>query len=92
MMIDLFRKADPTTRERLEELIRLPRDRKRQSDAEEMLETMQRFGSIEYAIELADDLAHQGVRRFEEDLAFLPESEAKGVLRQIANYVTTRPL
>jgi geranylgeranyl diphosphate synthase type II len=92
MLIHLFRTADPKTRKRLYELIRTPRAGKVQSDAEEILAEMQRFGSIEYAIALADRIAHQGARRFEEDLAFLPETEAKGVLRQIANYVTTRPL
>lgn len=92
MLIHLFRTADQKTRKRLYELIHTPRARKVQSDAEEILAEMHRFGSIEYAIALADRIAHQGARRFEEDLAFLPETEAKGVLRQIANYVTTRPL
>jgi len=92
MMIHLFRNADPATRARMEELIRKSRSEKTQAEAEEILAAMQQVGSIEYAIELADQLAHEGVRRFEEDLDFLPETEAKAVLRQIANYVTTRPL
>ena len=44
------------------------------------------------ALDVADRLAHRGIRRFEADLAFLPENEGKGVLRQIAHYVTTREL
>jgi geranylgeranyl diphosphate synthase type II len=92
MMIHLFREADEPTRTRLYENIRRPRAEKSQADADEILAEMHRFGSIEYAIALADRLAHEGVRHFESDLAFLPETEAKGVLRQIANYVTTRPL
>ena len=92
MLIHLFRQADPATRARLHEIIRLPRLNKTQRDAEEILAAMEKFGAIEYAIELADQLAHAGVRRFEEDLTRLPENEAKAVLRQIANYVTTRPL
>jgi geranylgeranyl diphosphate synthase, type II len=92
MMIHLFRTADEATRQRLYENIRRPRSEKVQADAEAILREMERFGSVEYGIDLADRLAHEGVRRFEEDLAFLPENEAKGVLRQIANYVTTRPL
>lgn len=92
MMIHLFRECDEKTRQRLYEIIRLPRVRKTQRDAEEILEAMKRVGSIEYAIQLADTLAHEGVRLFEQNLASIPESEAKAVLRQIANYVTTRPL
>lgn len=92
MLIHLFRTADARTRARLEQILRLPRPRKTQADAEEILAAMRRFGAIDYAVALADRLAHEGVRRFEADLAPLAESEAKAVLRQIANYVTTRPL
>ena len=92
MMIHLFREADPISRRRLDEICHRPRVEKTQDDAEELLDAMRHFGSLEYAIDLANRLAHEGVRRFEEDLAFIPETEAKGVLRQIANYVTTREL
>jgi geranylgeranyl diphosphate synthase, type II len=92
MMIHLLRNATDAVCERITEIIRLPRSQKSQQDAEEILAAMHQHGSIEYAVELADRLAHDGVRHFEADLAFLPESEAKAVLRQIANYVTTRPL
>ncbi len=92
MLIHLFRDADPISRGRLDEICRLPRTDKTQEDAEELLDAMRQFGSIDYAIALSNHLAHEGVRRFEEDLAFIPETESKGVLRQIANYVTTRQL
>ena len=92
MLIHLFRTADDRTRRRLYQNIRRPRRDKRQEDADEILASMEKFGSIEYGVALADQLAHQGVERFERDLAFLPENEMKGILRQIANYVTTRPL
>jgi geranylgeranyl diphosphate synthase type II len=92
MLIHLFRAADKRSQQRLYKNIRRPRKDKVQSDAEEILAAMERFGSIEYGIALADRLAHEGVARFEQDLDFLPENEMKGILRQIANYVTTRPL
>jgi len=92
MMIHLFRTAPPVLRGDMEALIRKSRAEKTQDDAARMLEAMREMGSIDYAIAVADRLAHEGVRRFEEDLNFIPESEAKGVLRQIANYVTTRSL
>jgi geranylgeranyl diphosphate synthase type II len=92
MMIHLFRTAPPALRVEMEKLIRKPRAEKSPEDAERIFEAMQETGSIEYAIQLADHLAHEGVRRFEQDLEFIPESAAKGVLRQIANYVTTRAL
>jgi len=92
MMIHLFRSADAPLRARMAEINRLPRREKTQAHAREMLAAMQRLGSIEYATALADRLAHRGVERFERDLDGIPENEAKAVLRQIAHYVTTRPL
>jgi geranylgeranyl diphosphate synthase, type II len=92
MMIHLFRECDQKTRRRMAQINRIPRRRKKQEHADEMLAAMKRFGSIEYAIGVADTLAQEGVRLFEQDLAFIPDNEAKAVLRQIAHYVTTRPL
>ncbi len=92
MLIHLMRTAEAGDRRWLEEMLRRPRRDKTQSDAERMLAAMRRYGAIDHALDVADRLAHRGTRRFERDLAFLDENEGKGVLRQIANYVTTRPL
>ncbi len=92
MMIHLFRTASERVRRRMTAINKLPRAQKTQAHAEEMLAAMQRAGSIDYAIALADRLAHRGVKHFERDLAFIEDNEAKAVLRQIAHYVTTRPL
>ena len=92
MMIHLYRSASARHRRELHEIIKLTRMQKTMAQAERVLKLMHKYGSIEYAIELADRLAHDGVRHFERDLHDLPENEAKGVLRQIAHYVTTREL
>ncbi len=92
MMIHLFRNASDPLRQRMRAINALPRSQKSQAHAEEMLAAMQQAGSIEYAIALADKLAHRGVKHFERDLGFIENNRAKAVLRQIAHYVTTRPL
>ncbi|MEV0676018.1 polyprenyl synthetase family protein [Actinosynnema sp. NPDC050436] len=92
MLIHLFREAGERERVRLGELLHRRRVEKTQDDAEELLDAMRRHGSIDYATELADRLAAEGIARFERDLAIIPENEGKAVLRQIAHYVTTRPL
>lgn len=92
MMIHLFRTADPALRARMEAINGMSRSEKTFEMALEMLEAMKRCGSIEHAIGLADRFAREGVNRFERDLAFIPENSAKAVLRQVAYYVTTRPL
>jgi geranylgeranyl diphosphate synthase type II len=92
MLIHLFRTAPPAVSNDLRQIILKSRSEKHPEHVRALFEAMQEHGSIEYATALADRLAHEGVRRFEADLAFIPETEAKGVLRQIANYVTTRAL
>lgn len=92
MMIHLFRNASERVKKRMTAINAMPRRKKTQAHAEEMLAAMQGCGSIDYAIALADKLAHQGVEHFERDLGFIENNSAKAVLRQIAHYVTTRPL
>jgi geranylgeranyl diphosphate synthase type II len=92
MMIHLFRTAGERVRRRMSRINAMPREAKTQAHAEEMLAAMHKLGSIEYAIGVADRLAHRGVKHFERDLDFIGNNEAKAVLRQIAHYVTTRSL
>lgn len=92
MLIHLMRSATAEDRAWLVPLLRLSRLDRSQEAAERILAAMHTYGSIDYALDVADRLAHRGIRRFEADLAFLPENEGKGVLRQIAHYVTTRAL
>jgi geranylgeranyl diphosphate synthase type II len=92
MLIHLMRTAPDDERPRLRQLLAGSRSGRSQSDAEEILDAMQRHGSIDYAIDLADRLARRGAQLFERELEFVPENDGKALLRQIANYVTTRPL
>ncbi|MFF0203225.1 polyprenyl synthetase family protein [Streptomyces sp. NPDC005017] len=92
MLIHLFRTAYGHERPRLLDVLRRRRTDKTQQHAEELLAAMRRHGSIEYATDLADRLAAEGIARFEDDLRIIPENEGKAVLRQIAHYVTSRPL
>ena len=93
MLIHLLRTAThPWEHEILRQLILRPREEQNVDGVQTILDTMQRYGSIDYAIALADDLATRGINHFEHDLAFIPENRGKAVLRQIAHYVTSRPL
>lgn len=92
MLMHLFRTAPPAEREVLRANLVRPRPEKTQPEAQEILDAMVRHGSIDHAIGLAHRLARRGVHRFEQDLGFIAENEHKAVLRQIAHYVTTRPL
>lgn len=92
MLLHLFREAEGSELARMHDIIARRRKDKTQDDAEEVLAAMHRHGSIDYAIALADRLANDGTEQFETGLEVLPENEGKGVLRQVAYYVTNRPL
>ncbi|KOV93329.1 hypothetical protein ADK65_33070 [Streptomyces sp. NRRL B-1140] len=93
MLIHLLRSAtDFWEHEILRQLVIRPRHEQNSNDVQTILRSMQRHKSIDYAIALADDLATRGIDHFERDLAFIPENRGKAVLRQIAHYVTSRPL
>ena len=92
MMIHLFREAPGEVKARMTEINALSRTEKPFDLALEMLGEMKKVGSIDYAIAHADRLANEGVRRFEADLKFIPETPSKAVLRQVSNYVSTRAL
>ncbi|MCE0447572.1 hypothetical protein LT493_36205 [Streptomyces tricolor] len=86
MLIHLFRTAYAHERPRLFDVLRQRRTDKTQQHAEELLAAMRRHGSIEYATDLADRLAAEGIARFEEDLRIIPENEGK------SRAATDRPL
>lgn len=92
MLIHLIRTASDRDRSWIMDLLRRTREDRSQDDAERILGAMNKYGSVDYALDVADRLAHRGIRHFERDLAFVPENEGKGVLRQVANYVITRAL
>lgn len=92
MLIHLMRTLDEATRRDVEAWLSLPRREKKQSEAEWVLGLMERCGSIAHGRSIAATYAEMGSSWFERDLGFLPESESKAVLRQVAHYVNTREL
>lgn len=92
MLIHLMRSVGESERAELLDWLSLPRARKKQADAEAMLARMHEVGSIEHGRLVAAHYAELGARGFEEKLGFLPESDSKAVLRQVAHYVHTREL
>ncbi|MGX1561088.1 polyprenyl synthetase family protein [Streptomyces sp. NPDC055506] len=93
MLIHLLRTAThPWEHELLRQIVLRPREEQQAQDVRVVLDYMRRRGSIDYAIALADDLAARGIAHFERDLDAIPENKGKAVLRQIAHYVTSRPL
>ncbi|WP_037681582.1 polyprenyl synthetase family protein [Streptomyces griseus] len=93
MLIHLLRTVpDPEERALLRKIVLRPRHEQNDADVRVVLRSMHRHGCVDYAVALADDLAARGIAHFERDLDVVPENQGKAVLRQIAHYVTSRPL
>lgn len=92
MLIHLMRSVDAREREELLAWLSRARRDKTQADAEHVLARMHTLGSIDHGRRIAAAHARRGAQLFEQRLSFLPESEPKAVLRQVAHYVDSREL
>lgn len=92
MLIHLMRSLAGKERGEVAEWLTLPRTGKTFAEARWLLGLMEREGSLDYGRKVSADFARLGTRLFAESLEFLPESESKAILRQVAHYVTTRDL
>jgi geranylgeranyl diphosphate synthase type II len=92
MLIHLMRSVPKRERNELHEWLGRPRSDRTLAESRHVLRRMERNQSIEYARAVAAHHASRGAKLFEEQLAFLPQSEGKAVLRQVIHYVNTRLL
>jgi geranylgeranyl diphosphate synthase type II len=92
MLIHLQRTLGIRRRREVAAWLALPRREKDLAGARWVCSLMEREGSIEHGRATAARYAAESAGRFEQQLAFLPESEPKAILRQVIHYANTRML
>jgi geranylgeranyl diphosphate synthase, type II len=92
MLIHLMRSVPKRKRAELLAWLSSPRSERTLAESQDVLATMERHGSIDYARTVAARHAARAAELFESTLEFLPPSESKAVLRQVIHYVNTRLL
>jgi geranylgeranyl diphosphate synthase type II len=92
MLIHLMRTVPRREREELLDWLGHPRRKRTLTESRDVLNRLERNGSIEYARAVAARHAAHGAKLFQETLAFIPQSEDKAILHQVIHYVNTRLL
>lgn len=92
MLIHLMRTVPRRERAELLDWLGHPRRKRTLTESRDVLNRMERNGSIEYARAVAARHAAHGARLFQETLGFIPQSEDKAILHQVIHYVNTRLL
>lgn len=90
MLIHLYREAAPDEKDRISELLRLPREQKRAADIAWMRRRMDACGCIDYARHTAHGLAGAALHEFSLLYGGLPESRDKRFIEGMVTWVFER--
>jgi geranylgeranyl diphosphate synthase type II len=90
MLTHLFREAAPAQRDRLGELLRLPREEKTAADIQWMRRLMDACGSVDYARHVAHGLAGAALHEFSLIYGGLPDSRDKRFIEGMVTWVFER--
>ncbi len=90
MLIHLYREAAPAEKDRISELLGLPREQKRAADIAWMRRRMDDYGCIEYARHIAHGLAGAALHEFSLLYGGLPDSRDKRFIEGMVTWVFER--
>lgn len=90
MLTHLLNNANDSDKKKLKAILVKPRNKKTEAEVRWIRDSMDKHGSINYGMALAEKLAGQARELFESKLSFLPESEAKDALRAGIDFILTR--
>lgn len=90
MLIHLLQSLNEQGREKLLQILRLPRDERTPRQVSWILQQMDTQGSIEFARSCADELAQAALCEFDATFGALPPSEDKRFIEALVSYMTER--
>ena len=90
MLIHLLQAATPEERERITAFLATPRPARRAADVRWILGSMSRYGSIDYAQEVAYGMAGAACHEFSQVFRGLPESRDKHFVEELITWVLER--
>lgn len=90
MLIHLLKNCTLTERDYLITLFRKPRSQRTWDDANYVLELMEKYGSIEYAIQKSKEFIKNAKMEFDRYASNLPDSMAKKLIREAMDFVISR--
>lgn len=90
MLIHLLQQASTADKTKVIKILDKSREQKSEKEVKWIIEKMREYGSLEYSEKLAQDLANQSMKIFNEKCTFFKEGEAKEQLREAINFILTR--
>ena len=90
MIIHVLANAPEAARERVRSFLGLTRERRRTADVRWVLHLLYDVGSIDYASQVASQLAKEAMREAAEIFGSAPDSEEKRFLLAVPRYVVDR--
>jgi len=92
MVAHVMREADHGDAARIADIYARPRELKSTEDVAFVLQCMQRYGSIEFAHDLAGRLALSAARTFDRRFGWIPRSPYRQFLEEMIDYMIERKL
>jgi len=90
MLAHLFRVVKGEDKKRLLEIMAKKREEKTAKEVNWVVDLMKKYGSLEYAQELAERFAHQALEIFEKKLKFLKNQPARAQLKAGIDFILKR--
>ena len=90
ILIEALTRCSAEEREQAKRILDKPRSLKKSEEVEWILQLIKKTGSIEYASEVAEKLANEAIRMFEEVFRDAQNVEAKAAIRSLIDLVVSR--
>ena len=92
MLIHLLNNCTPSEKERIRIFLSTPREKRNCDDVQWIYGLIEKYGCIEYARNIARELAQESLKEFDMAYALAPDSEDKRFIKQIVVYMIERQL
>ena len=90
ILLHMMRSAGPAERRKAERCLGKPRELKTEADIAPLLELIHRYGSIDYARDVAQMLAHKADQLLERTIEWMPPSVHREFIHSMAQHVIQR--
>lgn len=90
MLIHLIKNAGPVDKKKLLKVLNKTREQKSEDEVKWVIDSMKKYGSLDYGVKTAQEYADKATEIFEKKLTFLKEGKAKEILRALMKYIIVR--
>ncbi len=90
MLMHLIKHASKVDKSKIINILKKNREQKTEKEVLWVIDQMKKYGSLDYSEKLAQELANESMKIFNEKCTFFKEGEAKEQLKGAINFILTR--